>query len=517
MNADLPNRLFFLARARAASSGLLCFEGAEPLMGRPRVLNASRSVSRPVFRSLLSALLLLTSLSACGPELLGSVQTRLVVEPEDLDFGKQPVLFSKTLKLELSNQGSALLHFESIRLEGDEAFELGSVPKELGRGASAELEVHFVAPEKAKFEALLIIESNDAELPLVEIPVSGEGSTVSVLAVEPEALDFGRVGENRSVVKVLRLKSKGSAPLNILHLGLSPQSSPAYSLMGSTRLPLELAAEGTSGEDSAEIVLRFAPTAEALETEGELLLQSTDPEQRSLSIPLTAQVNRQPVAVPGDDRNVVPGTLVKLDGSESYDPDGDEPLSYAWSLAQVPAGSEAELEGADSASPVFMVDQPGPYLVQLVVTDSAGLASRAELLTVSAITGQGLEVELVWDHPVADLDLHFSAPGVELHDPEDCNGWECEPSFGDEGLTHSGDILAGYGPESVFWEDPPDGSYLIRVHYASAMGSSQLKVRATLRIHRFGIVIRELSHVFDRPDATWTVGTLKWPSGEVRQ
>lgn len=60
------------------------------------------------------------------------------------------------------------------------------------------------------------------------------------------------------------------------------------------------------------------------------------------------------------------GSLVKLDGGLSADPDGN-PLSYAWT----PAGL---LSNPASATPTFVPPLPGIYTFELVVTDSLGAA-----------------------------------------------------------------------------------------------------------------------------------------------
>ncbi len=85
-------------------------------------------------------------------------------------------------------------------------------------------------------------------------------------------------------------------------------------------------------------------------------------------IQLVSQGNNPPVAAAGADQSVLVGDTVTLDGSGSHDADGDG-LTYAWSLASVPAGSAAMLSNAAAVKPTFVVDLPGTYVAQLVVND----------------------------------------------------------------------------------------------------------------------------------------------------
>ncbi|MFW2389641.1 MAG: PKD domain-containing protein [Polyangiales bacterium] len=92
--------------------------------------------------------------------------------------------------------------------------------------------------------------------------------------------------------------------------------------------------------------------------------------------------NQAPVADAGADQAIVlVGTAVQLDGSASYDLDGDS-FSYAWTL-QPPAGSNATLVNPASVAPTFVPDLYGPYEASLVVTDSNGLPSAPDGVTVS--------------------------------------------------------------------------------------------------------------------------------------
>src|SRR5262249_54363978 len=84
--------------------------------------------------------------------------------------------------------------------------------------------------------------------------------------------------------------------------------------------------------------------------------------------------NSAPVANAGPDQTGVLGQLMHLDGTGSTDVDGN-PLTFAWSFVQRPAGSTATLSNPTAMKPTFTVDRRGTYRVQLVVND--GLVDSA--------------------------------------------------------------------------------------------------------------------------------------------
>jgi hypothetical protein len=86
-----------------------------------------------------------------------------------------------------------------------------------------------------------------------------------------------------------------------------------------------------------------------------------------------------PVAWAGHDRAVATGATVNLDGSGSVDPAGGA-LTYAWRLLARPATSAAALAAATTATPSFVADKAGDYVVQLTVRDGAGRTARDTVL-----------------------------------------------------------------------------------------------------------------------------------------
>jgi YVTN family beta-propeller protein len=94
-----------------------------------------------------------------------------------------------------------------------------------------------------------------------------------------------------------------------------------------------------------------------------------------------------PTANAGPPQAVHAGDAVTLDGSNSTDPDGLLPLTYAWSFLSLPVGSEAVLTGPTTVNPTFTADIPGDYVVQLIVTNNWGRPSTPATVTISTAIG----------------------------------------------------------------------------------------------------------------------------------
>ncbi|MCC6694014.1 MAG: SUMF1/EgtB/PvdO family nonheme iron enzyme [Candidatus Hydrogenedentes bacterium] len=154
--------------------------------------------------------------------------------------------------------------------------------------------------------------------------------------------------------------------------------------------------------------------------------------------------NRPPVANAGPDQEVQvaviinksdgntkqAGTQVQLDGSESYDPDGDS-LTYSWTFLEWPEGLQGgakfpteapELSDAAVENPTFEAEYPGEYVLQLVVDDGqveeAKVQSEPDTVTITAVVNQPPVADAGDDQTVCVYD-ETQLDGSGSSDPED--------------------------------------------------------------------------------------------------
>jgi hypothetical protein len=95
------------------------------------------------------------------------------------------------------------------------------------------------------------------------------------------------------------------------------------------------------------------------------------------------QSNQAPVANAGLDQTAHQGSSVTLDGSASFDPDENYPLTYHWNIKSKPSGSFVALSDATIMNPTFLTDSFGDYVIDLIVADSSGQSSAPNEVMIS--------------------------------------------------------------------------------------------------------------------------------------
>lgn len=453
--------------------------------------------------------------AACSEPPTVKTEPRIELTREAVDFGDVPVLNEAVQKLEIRNAGRAPLTIESVEVqETGAAFAVRSAPSSIGAAEGAFVELVFVPGRLAPYQATLMIHSDDLESPALEVPLTGNGFTVATLEADG-SLDFGEVCEGTESVGTLSLKSTGTADLILEDIRFAAGSAPEFQFVSSTRTPATVAKGG-----ELQLAVRVATTeASAAFLSGAVLVTGTDPAHRTVSIPLSARVNRAPKPSVADVPNAAPGAVVTLDGSASADLDGDLPLTYAWTLKSSPLGSRSQPAPADQPKTQLALDLPGQYTVGLAVTDSFGCVSKPFYKDVLAKPAQQLLVELVWDNLDPDLDLHMTPDGTDFFGPQDCYfaDGHTSPDWGNPAgnPTLDRDALTGYGPEIISYGEPMPGRFQVMVHYFSDHRSKAPATTATVRVYEFGVVKAEVRRRLFQEGTQWRVLAIDWPGGAI--
>ncbi len=468
---------------------------------------------------------LLALLSGCIETGVQKQYPDITVSPQTLDFGDVVVDYDSVLPISIQNTGRAPLTVSDVRFDGSRsgAFtiaDLGEDGLEIEAGDVAEVDITFAPPTYLPYTDNILVLSDAPEEEEVTVRLFGEGvdGPVPDIAVDTMVVEFDEVYVNTQDVQILQITNEGEGDLVIDQATIS----------GSDLFELEspLTGQTITGGSSMSVLLGYTPDDE----EGEhatLTLTSNDPDESPLEITLLGNGGGDfayPVADFPCPTDVATLDRLNFDGGDSYDPNGNEPLDFYWSLVQKPEGSDAELE-QDGDQAEMVVDLAGFYTVELIVENTVGIYSETASCTFEAIPTDRIHVELIWNTNESDLDLHMVKSGYKLFDPDDPgNGYEdggdvcyCNqlPLWGDlsdytDDPTLDLDDRWGMGPENINIEDPAEDEYTVWVHYFSNNGGGT--TTATVRVYLEGELVDEQYGLMDGEDL-WEVGTIYWPDG----
>jgi len=168
-----------------------------------------------------------------------------------------------------------------------------------------------------------------------------------------------------------------------------------------------------------------------------------------------------------------PFQAATFDGSGSYDPSGSEIVMYLWELVEQPEGSSASLPYSSGIQVSdFYADLAGEYIAELTVTNALGYSDSCRA-NLEAVPVQSLWVEMFWQYPDEDMDLHLLAPGGSLETDQDCYYANCtyngldwgQPGIAEDDPSLDIDDIPGTGPENInIYSPQSNGTYTVYVH-----------------------------------------------------
>lgn len=486
--------------------------------------------------------------SACGSDEFANVVPIIEVEPEHFDFGRLELTQQAALPAVLRNVGGVRGTLREVEWTDNcgGCFQLSALPEWLEGESSVDLTVRLRADQVGTVTATAALrfeELSDAiEMTMIGWVEDGRRPDIEVV---PGAVDFGFAPVGQVKLSSIVVRSVGTNDLFIDHMYIEPANAP---FEFSAAVPTPDAPGQLEPGDQATVGLRARLLTDASTAAASIFIETNVLEEKNvpgrpgvLEIPLTARANRAPVAVINAPSRTEPGLRVRLDGSDSTDPDGDLPLSYAWRLLSAPEGASAEMERPSAVDATFWADQVGRYEVELVVTDAVGLESPPAVWVVEALPGAAVNIELTWDHPDADLDLHLMRPdGLGLEGPplssfcdclRDCHYRDCArtpnwfPASVGANPRLDQDDRGGFGPESIRLDGHgaersiPDGRYTIGVHYYATNEELSewptFRTTATVRVYLYGQLAGEFRQVLGRESVNPETGEVRAEAGDL--
>jgi hypothetical protein len=435
--------------------------------------------------------------------------------PDAIDVGEVGPPLVGVGTLTVRNAGRRGLSVTGDLAEGG-VFTLldGPVDLDLAPDEAADVTVTFAPETFRAYQDVLLLETTDEERPTVRVPVRGVGVDLPFpdVAIDPSrTIELPEVPAGGSDLFVFYVVNQGDADLEITSMTLDgPAAFVAQRLQPAVVAP---------GERTTAIVeYRPAAGAEAGAT-ATVTVATNDPDAPETTVLLVGNGGgafEYPVAVIDCPTSVLltGPESVRLSGAESYDPAGLEPLTYQWSVAQRPPASDAgiPLDPDDRAEVDLRVDVAGTWRVALLVQNQLGTLSEPAVCEFEAIPEDELHVELSWNTPAADLDLHLNLAGAALFDvPQVCNWCNRNEDWGAAGTDDDPrldiDDRGGLGPENINVLRPADGGYDVVVHHFEDNGDGP--ATATVKVWLDGALVFDDAQVLQE-DEIWRVGQVSW-------
>jgi len=225
----------------------------------------------------------------------------------------------------------------------------------------------FVPQEAGIYSFSLVVRDGELESPPDEVVVTVVGQTDVPEANTRPVAEAGQDKE-ATVGELIRLDGRGSTDEegDALTYDWVQTGGPGVELQGADSALPEFVPEGP-GIYTFSLVVHDGQEQSQVDEVTVTVLAVEGPDE--------PVVNQPPVADARGPEEVEVGELVELNGSQSFDDDGDM-LGYTWSQIDGPG---VTLSGDNTAFPSFIPSDPGEYVFELIVDDAIDESSPAQV------------------------------------------------------------------------------------------------------------------------------------------
>lgn len=497
-------------------------------------------------------------LTGCPPD--SSLKEREFFSPHDMhpfEFEAEPELEAPDRLLfldvevgelnvqqaEIRNIGRVGLLLNDFVIEGPFELDfpeyLDSPPSRLSPGEALIIEVSYTAVDEDPREGMLTIFSNDPDRPEHEIALLANVELPCLTINPAERLRFGSLLSGEVATRPITLTN--CSDTSAVHVHIEDFVSDSGFRLGDAddrAGQVRTLAPGTT----QLVPVEFRPQ-EIREFLGELTFISNDLLEPEVTVELTGtgsppacpeavivgtSMDDQAIAAPFGNLEGNPLETVSFNGAQSVAHGGGSIVEYEWSLVSRPADTIVQMSHSQSLpNNELYLELSGTYEVELHVVDNEGTRScEPARMTVEAISGDAIHLQLVWDTPNdpsrtnnsgADMDLHFLHPNGDWNtSPWDCHWLNMNPNWGNPNNSDMNprldiDKITGWGPENINLLVPEPGvTYSVGVYYFSDHGYGPSY--ATVRIFIHGQLQLELKRRYMTNHQFWHVADISWPS-----
>lgn len=484
----------------------------------------------PVRTPLLTALLCLTALAGCrcAADPLARPRPGLRVTPDQADLAGVPVAQDTRIAFLVRNDRTLTLHELAAELteDSDPAFRLEEdFPTEVLPGQLVEIVVVVRPAVVSQIGATLVVTAQEDAAPRsrvdVPITVSAVDAGMPDICEVPESIEFDRIGRDDVARSPIPVKNCGIRDLIIDEVVFAPAVDGDEAIRVNPSGPVGFP---VGPVEAISLDLVFAPGD--LERHcGELVIRSNDPDEPEVRVPACGQAAECPVAcvelVDGAD-DIEPFDTARIDGRCSTPGTPDTLIeAYEWTQSIRPDGSTAVLSSTSADRVELETDVPGEYCALLHVYDNTGVRScdPAEVC-FNVVPTEDLHIQLVWDHPHADLDLHVTRDdGAPFNHDTDVYFSNREPvgaPWSDDPEQNPRldvDDDDGYGPENTNVIHPAaDARFTVWAHYWRAQTDGDPRTTATIRVFVYGQQVIEVARTFEGDEQLWEALDIDWPT-----